>query len=259
MRIVDWPELAGLRGTIEAVALTIGVFDSLHLGHQELIRAVVQNGCGALPAVCTFKTTPAEILGSRRHPGSILSFSQKMSKLQTLGVALVVLIDFSGEISKLTGRRFLDLLASRLDLRKLVVGYNFHMGRGRDTGVGELRAMLAGSEIDLEVVPPTLYQDEVVSSSRIREAVLQGRFRAVRAMLKDDFRLDLKDAAVLREGEITKIRRSEIKQVLPKNGDYEVLFHSGGRDYPGRLSIGDDEISWQKTFPDMETEIRFRN
>ncbi len=259
MRVVDWRELAGRDGRIEAVALTIGVFDSLHVGHQKLMRAVVENGCGALPAVCTFNPNPAEILGSRTHPGSILSFSQKMSKLEVLGVVLVVLIDFSAEISKLTGRRFLDLLASRLDIRKLVVGYNFHMGRGRDTGVGELKAMLAGSETDLEVVPATLYQDEVVSSSRIREAILQGRFKAARAMLKDDFRLDLTTTAILRQGEISKIRRSEIKQVLPKNGDYQVLFHSGGQTYPGRLTIGNDEIRWQKMFPDTETEIRFRN
>ena len=133
IRVVGWKQLSEENSPLLPVALTIGTFDSLHAGHQRLIRGVVENGYGAVAAVCTFEQNPASVLGSRPLVGSILSFPQKIDKLEGLGVALVVLIDFSPEISKLTGKSFWELLSSRLDVKKLVVGYNFHMGQGRDT------------------------------------------------------------------------------------------------------------------------------
>ncbi len=257
MRVVDWKDFKEENGPPKQVALTIGTFDSLHVGHQRLIREVVDNGYGALAAVCTFYQNPALTLGSRPFRGSILSLTQKINKLEALRVALVVLIDFSAEISKLSGKRFLDLLASRLDIKKLVVGYNFHMGRGRDTNAQELVSMLAGSQTELEVVPATTYQEEVVSSSRIRESILQGRFREVKDMLKDDFRLDLSETSIQRRGSSSWIRRSEIHQVLPKMGEYRVLFSTEGAGFPGVLYIEDEQISWQREFAGTEIEIRF--
>ena len=257
MRVIDWKDFTRGTSPPKQVALTIGTFDSLHVGHQRLIREVVDNGCGALGAVCTFHQNPALALGSRPISGSILSLNQKINKLEALGVALVVLIDFSAEISKLSGKRFLDLLADRLDIKKLVVGYNFHMGRGRDTNARELVVMLAGSQTELEVIPATTYQEEVVSSSRIRESILQGRFQEVQDMLKDDFRLDLSETSIRRRGGRSWVRRSEIHQVLPQKGEYRVLFSTERGEFPGILCIEDEQIFWQREFAGTEIEIRF--
>jgi riboflavin kinase/FMN adenylyltransferase len=257
MRVIDWKDFTKGTSPPKQVALTIGTFDSLHVGHQRLIREVVDNGCGALGAVCTFHKNPALTLGSRPIRGSILSLTQKINKLEALGVALVVLIDFSAEISKLSGKRFLNLLADRLDIKKLVVGYNFHMGRGRDTNARELVDMLAGSQTELEVIPATRYQEEVVSSSRIRESILQGRFQEVKDMLKDDFRLDLSETSICRSGGSSWVRRSEIHQVLPRRGEYRVLFSTESTGFPGILCIEDEQISWQREFAGTEIEIRF--
>jgi riboflavin kinase/FMN adenylyltransferase len=257
MRVIDWKDFTKGASPPKQVALTIGTFDSLHVGHQRLIREVVDNGCGALGAVCTFHKNPALTLGSRPIRGSILSLAQKINKLEALGIALVVLIDFSAEISKLSGKRFLDLLADRLDIKKLVVGYNFHMGRGRDTNTRELVVMLSGSQTELEVIPATTYQEEVVSSSRIRESILQGRFQEVKDMLKDDFRLDLSRTSICRRGGSSWVRRSEIHQVLPKIGEYRVLFSTKSREFPGILCIEDERIFWQREFAGTEIEIRF--
>lgn len=257
MRVIDWKDFTKGTSPPKQVALTIGTFDSLHVGHQRLIRGVVDNGYGALGAVCTFHQNPALTLGSRSFSGSILSLAQKICKLKALGVALVVLIDFSAEFSKLSGKRFLDFLASRLDIKKLVVGYNFHMGRGRDTNARELVNMLSGSQTELEVVPATTYQEKAVSSSRIRESILQGRFREVKDMLKDDFRLDLGATSIHRRGGSSWVRRSEIHQVLPKIGEYRVLFLTENTGFPGMLCIEEEQISWQREFAGTEIEISF--
>lgn len=223
MRVVGWEQLMGGRGQQAPVALTVGVFDSLHLGHRRLIRAVVDNPFGALGAVCTFRQNPAQVLGSRALPGSILSLRQKLQRLEGLGVAVVVLIDFSTEISTLTGKRFLDLLTGRLTIRRMVVGYNFHMGQGRDTGVEGLKALLDGSGTELQVVPAAYHGGEIVSSSRIRSCIREGRFDEAAAMMGQDYCLDLREAAVRRGPAGWSVARQGLSQVLPRCGPYEAL------------------------------------
>ena len=257
IRVVDWNQLSEDNNAPLPVALTIGNFDSLHVGHQRLIRGVVENVHEAVAAVCTFEQNPASVLGSRPFPGSILSFPQKIAKLEGLGVALVVLIDFSPEISKLTGKSFLDLLASRLDVKKLVVGYNFHMGRGRDTGAQELVGILTGSGTELEIVPATKYREEVVSSSRIRTLIRQGHLSEVRDMLKDDFRLDLRDITIQRRHGSCRVRISDIEQVLPRIGEYQVSFITDSLEFAGILTVGEEQLSWQTEFAGTLIEIRF--
>ena len=256
-RVIGWKEFSEGKTQLPPVALTIGTFDSLHVGHQRLIRGVVENGYDALAAVCTFQQNPASVLGSRPFPGNILSLPQKIEKLESLGVAVVVLIDFSPEISKLTGKSFFQLLASRLDVKKLVVGYDFHMGRGRDTNAQELVGILTGSGTELEIVPATLYREEVVSSSRIRTMIQEGRFAEAKDMLKDDFRLDLREVAVQSRQGRRRLRRSGIGQVLPAIGEYQVRFITDNLEVAGVLTVGEEELSWQKEFAGTEKEIRF--
>ena len=257
MRVAQWKDLLGQEGSPLPVALTIGNFDSLHIGHQRLMRAVVENDCGAVASVCTFTRNPAAVLGSRPFPGSILSFDQKIEKLESLGIALVVLIDFSLEISKLAGKSFLDLLASRLDIKKLVVGYDFHMGRGRDTNPQELVRILTGSGTELEIIPASTYLEQTVSSSRIRELIIEGRLAEAKEMLKDDFRLDLRGVPIQRRGSSSWVQRSALGQVLPHHGTYAVLFTADGGEFPGAITIEEQGLSWQGEFAGTESEIRF--
>jgi riboflavin kinase/FMN adenylyltransferase len=153
----------------------------------------------------------------------------------------------------------LGLLSSRFSIKKLVVGYNFKMGRGRDTGVQELVGILSGSDTDLEVVPATLYRQEVVSSSRIRDSIRQGRLDDVREMLQDDFRLDLQGIAVERRRGSSRVLRSHIEQVLPRIGEYQVRFISDNFECAGTLAVEEEQLRWRSGSAEPETEIRFVN
>ena len=257
IRVIGWKELFEENTSLSPVALTIGTFDSLHVGHQRLIRGVVDNGYDALAAVCTFQQNPASVLGSRPFAGNILSFRQKIEKLEGLGVALVVLIDFSPEFSKLTGKSFFKLLASRLDVKRLVVGYNFHMGKGRDTNAQELVRILTGSGTELEIVPATMYRKQVVSSSRIRTLIQQGRFPEVKDMLVDDFRLDLREVPTHSRPDGCGVYRSDIEQVLPRTGEYQVRYITDSLERAGTLTVGGEQLTWQKEFAGKLREIRF--
>jgi riboflavin kinase/FMN adenylyltransferase len=260
MIIVPWETLApGSPGSTARapVALTIGVFDGVHIGHQRLLAEVVHNNVAALPLVCSFRRNPGEVLGTRPLPGSILSNRQKMLKFERLGILQLVLIDFSPEIGKLQAEEFLAVLERFFDLRKLVIGYNFRMGRGRTTGIQELVSRFSPSETELTVIPAAHYQDRVVSSSRIREAILQARFEETSQMLNEPYCLDLVGTGRQRSGPRTELARKEISQVLPREGTYGALLRSSTGETPIEVTIDGERVVWQAA-PDVNgTEICF--
>lgn len=243
MTILAWEDLALRRG--EPSALTIGVFDGIHLGHQRLIAEVVSGSPGTVPVVCSFRQNPAAVLGSRPAPGSILSLRQRCRKLEALGVRYLVLIDFSIEISKLTGADFFAILERAFDVRRLVVGYNFHMGRGRTTGIRELESLVRPARTQLTVVPAAYYLDRVVSSSRIREAIVHARFREAREMLGQAYCLDLEGTEQFRRGPLARLERRLLGQVLPPEGTYSVRLRGGSRAVPGRLALTGEALEWE--------------
>jgi FAD synthase len=258
MIIVPWERLvAALPGARQPAALTIGVFDGIHIGHQRLLAEVVHNNVGAQPVVASFRRNPGEVLGSRALSGSILSHRQKMLKFERLGVRQLVLIDFSPEIGKLPAEDFLAVLERSFDLRKLVVGYNFRMGRDRSTGIQELVSRFSPSETELTVIPAAHYQDKAVSSSRIREAILQARFDETRQMLNEPYCLDLEGQALEVSGRRAGLSRERIGQVLPRDGDYRVLLRSSRGEMPAEVTIDGERISWDADPDFHETEICF--
>jgi FAD synthase len=256
--IVPWEALvSGLPGARQPIALTIGVFDGIHIGHQRLLAEVVHNNIEALPVVCSFRRNPGEVLGTRPLPGSILSHRQKMLKFERLGVLQLVLIDFSHEIGKLPAEDFLAVLERSFDLRKLVVGYNFRMGRDRTTGIQELVSRFSPSETELTVIPAAHYQDRAVSSSRIREAILQARFDETRQMLNGPYCLDLAGEALELSGRRTGLARKKIVQVLPQDGTYRALLRSSRGEMPVEVTIDGESVTWEADPDFHETEICF--
>lgn len=243
LTILPWEDLAPLRDPPSA--LTIGVFDGIHLGHQRLIAQVVGGPPGTAPVVCSFRQNPALVLGSRPVPGSILSLRQRCRKFESLGVRYLVLIDFSIEISKLTGADFFAILERAFDIRRLVVGYNFHMGRGRATGIHELESLLRPARTQLTVVPAAYHRNRVVSSSRIREAIVDARFQEAREMLGEAYCLDLEQTEPAVRGAVACVPRRLIAQVLPPAGSYRVELRGGGRTTPARLTLTGDALEWE--------------
>ncbi len=255
LTILPWESLVPRRG--EPSALTIGVFDGIHLGHQRLIAEIVGGSRETVPVVCSFRQNPAAVLGSRPAPGSILSLRQRCRKLEALGVRYLVLIDFSLEISTLTGADFFAILERAFDVRRLVVGYNFHMGRGRATGIRELESILRPARTQLTVVPAAYHRNRVVSSSRIREAILQARFQEAREMLGEAYCLDLQGTEPLLRGSLSCVRRRLISQVLPPAGTYRVELRSGQRMVPALLALTGDTLEWEASAGQQATEICF--
>jgi riboflavin kinase/FMN adenylyltransferase len=227
--------------------LTVGVFDGLHLGHRRLIAAITgtrgPDDGKRLAVVVTFRRPPGHVLGRTDVPGLILSLPQKLHRLAALGVGAAVLIDFSREISTLSGRDFIDLLRGRLTIERIVVGPNFRFGKNRDADVRDLEAMLEGSPTTVQAIEPVRFGGEVVSSSRIRRLVREGGLDEAAAMLDAPYEVDLAGVAVAREGPgILRLSRAEVPQVLPAAGTYAVTGRSPEGGVTGTLEARKESV-----------------
>jgi riboflavin kinase/FMN adenylyltransferase len=157
-------------------AVTIGVFDGVHLGHQQLIRRTVEAASqrGLQSLVVTFRNHPRTVLTPGFKPQYLTGIDERVRLLKSLGVDHVAAISFSREISQLRAREFVSLLRKHGGMELLVVGPDFAMGKNREGDVPTLTAL--GHELGFDVITVEFAQLEgrEVSSTSIREALTTG-------------------------------------------------------------------------------------
>jgi riboflavin kinase/FMN adenylyltransferase len=164
-------------------ALTIGVFDGIHRGHRALIDKIVNKAPLLVPAVLTFRDNPKKSVCPEAFEGDILEYGEKLRLFEALGIALCVVIDFSVDFCKLSGREFFGMVYRFLRPAYAVIGSNFRCGFGRDTGAEAFRLLGQERGIEVEVVPPVLEKGLPVSSSRIRSALRAGNLEEAALLL----------------------------------------------------------------------------
>ncbi len=193
MTVVEWEKFVAGSRWEDRTAMTIGVFDGVHRGHQALIRNITSPRLSALPVAITFRSNPKSVLRPEQYEGDITSLDRKLSLLEAYGVRIVVLIDFSGNFSKLGGKEFVDLLKDRGNLRYLTVGSDFRCGHRLDTDAGLIQRLNERNRIPTDVVAPVLMDGLPISSSRIRSAIAVGDLVEATALLGRNVDIDLAD------------------------------------------------------------------
>jgi riboflavin kinase / FMN adenylyltransferase len=170
-------------------AITIGVFDGLHIGHQAILeraRGAAHELAGS-SLVLTFEPTPKEFFSPATAPPRLTRFRERFELLQALGLDELFCAKF-GAVRDLTPRAFIDeLLIANLRARHVVVGDDFRFGADRSGTVADLRALGARHGLAVTEVPPVFYKGERVSSTAIREVLKAGDLKTARDMLGRDY------------------------------------------------------------------------
>lgn len=170
----------------KGLALTIGAFDGVHLGHRALIDEVVRYAkeLDCASAVITFDRHPAEVVRPESAPKLLTDLDQKLELLAATGIDYTLVLPFDEARASERAQDFVnDVLVERLGAKAIVVGYDFHFGKGREGTCEMLRT--AGAEHDFVVsqVGPKETGDTVVSSTAIRKALGAGEVETAAAML----------------------------------------------------------------------------
>lgn len=237
MRILEWSQFTQGRFFADRkTAVTIGVFDGVHRGHQVLIDRIVKKGPELTPMVITFRQSPKGFLKKQDWSGDILSLDRKLVIFENLGVAAVVLIDFSINFSKLTGKEFLELLRIRGNPGYAAIGGDFRCGYRMDTDAVRIKALNGEAGIPTDVVEPIADRPnelpgghtQRISSSRIRAAISLGELSRAAAMLGRNVEFDFTglESGVRPGGRFYGTAAAH--RVIPAEGRYPVLLYEKG-------------------------------
>ena len=224
--------------------ITLGNFDGIHLGHQELVRMVMKRAqeIRGQSMVVTFRPHPLKVLAPEKCPPLISIYEEKIELFRKLGIDVLVKIPFSLHFAEMSPRDFVrKILCDLLGLKEIFVGYNYRFGRGREGTTQTLRAM--GEEFNFRVneVKQIALKSEVISSTRIRQLLTAGEVEHAAELLGRPYAIT---GIVIRgdsRGKTLGFPTANIASkhaIVPANGVYAVKLSARDTCYSGVVNIG---------------------
>jgi len=185
--------LAEVPGDFGPCAITIGNFDGVHRGHQEILRRVMAAAReeGWRSAVLTFDPHPAKLLTPATAPKLLMTIEERTRIILEQGIDEILILPFTREIAALEPEDFVrEILADKLRARAVLVGRNFHFGK-RAAGDADALEELGGKfSFEAEIVEPVVWRKRVISSSEIRRAIAAGDVSSACRMLGRPYALE---------------------------------------------------------------------
>ena len=233
-----------LRARPRKVCVAIGVFDGVHLGHQQVIRQTLGDARQheGVPVVITFDRHPNAVVAPDRVPPMLHSLPQKLRAIESLGIANTLLIRFDRAFSEQTGEQFIRSLALDFGhLHSVCVGSEFTFGHKRSGNVALLKQLGAELKFIVHGLAAVSLDGEPVSSTRIREAVRTGDLDSASQMLGREYSIA---GSVIRGDQLGRklgfpTANLEVAGlILPPNGVYAVHARVAGREHRGALNLG---------------------
>lgn len=170
--------------------ITIGNFDGLHLGHRQIIHAVIDRARkeAGTSVVYTFRPHPHLALTPAENLQLINTYDEKLDLLREIGVDVVVEEPFSRQFSTITPEMFFrDILVKRLSAYAIYVGYDFGFGKNRSGSLELLEKLCKEESIELHVAKPQKTSDQICSSTNIRDHLKSGNVAAANKLLGREF------------------------------------------------------------------------
>jgi riboflavin kinase/FMN adenylyltransferase len=231
---------------IKSSVITIGTFDGVHVGHQQIIHRLVdtarKNDLQAL--VLTFFPHPRMVIQNDANIKLINTIDEKAKQLEQLGVDHLVVKEFTKSFSRLTALEYVrDILVNKLKVKHIIVGYDHHFGRNRTANINELKEFGAFYDFEVTEIEPQEVDDVAVSSTKIRSAILEGNIPIANKFLGYNFMLT---GTVIKGKGLGKtldfptanIQIEAAYKLIPKHGVYVVKSQIKGVEVFGMMNIG---------------------
>jgi len=242
---------------LQCAVVTIGNFDGVHLGHQFIFRRLVEEarreGCPAV--VISFDPHPKMVLHPERRPFYLITSPEEKIRLAAgFGIDAFILIPFTLDYAGTTAEAFVrEILWERLRIRKILIGHDYTFGRGKEGN--ETFLTEAGHRLGfaVEVMNAFSIGDTVVSSTKIRDALLAGEVGFAATLLGRPYNLSGRVVSGNRRGSDLGFPTANIapdKELVPARGVYAVRCLLEGESHDGVLNIG-----FNPTFGDGKRSI----
>ncbi len=243
MRIFD--NLKSYSSEKESV-LTIGTFDGIHIGHNKILKTLVEeskkNKLSSL--IITFFPHPRMILQKSNEIKMIDTIDEKIHLLEKAGIDNLIIHPFDHNFSKIRAKDFVeDILVNKLKIKQIIIGYDHRFGKDREASVEDLKKFGLDYMFNVNEIPAQEIDSIAISSTKIREAILTGEIKKCNEFLGRNFMLTGK--VVYGEGlgkkmnfPTANIKIKENYKIIPKNGVYLVKTAINSNIYFGMMNIG---------------------
>ncbi len=228
--------------------LTVGSFDGIHLGHQEILRELASQSrdCDCTEALITFHPHPKEVLGKGNQQGIELltPLEEKLEILEDFGLPMVMVIPFTKEFAGTSYRDFVkNILIDRARMKKIVIGYDHTFGKNREGHAEQLKELGKRYDFSVTVVPPYRVGDETVGSSRIRHFLAKGDVESAARLLGRLYSMTGKVIRGKNRGKELGFPTANIQslfpsKLIPARGVYCVNVIIENKRYTGMMNIG---------------------
>jgi riboflavin kinase / FMN adenylyltransferase len=151
---------------------TIGKFDGVHLGHQKLLKSIVQKGIelNLIPTVITFDPHPREYFSDTIKFRCLQTLEEKVNTILNLGVVQVIVLEFNEFLEELTAQEFFQqVIINQLDVKLILVGDDFRFGKGKHCDIDCLTELCTKHKIELQIVDKVHKDGKPISSSIMRQ------------------------------------------------------------------------------------------
>ena len=259
MQVASFPDDAPPRWHNPVLAL--GNFDGLHRGHMKIIDRVRQRAGerGGTPAAMTFEPHPPRVLRPDKAPSLLMTREQKIEALGRSGMQGVALVTFTRELSLWDPETFVKtVLVDWLHVVEVWVGANFLFGHDRAGTFSVLRTLGMRHGFRAEKIDPVRYKDFVVSSTRVRRLVSEGRVDEAGALLGHHYFIDgdvVAGAGRGREIGVPTANLLTVNELVPPGGVYATLATVDGVVFPSVTNIGLRPTFGDVTAPVIETHL----
>lgn len=225
--------------------LTVGVFDGMHRAHQTLVSRVVHEAHAAsgTAIVLTFSNHPLAHLAPAYKPKQLLTLKRKQEVLKNLGVDVLLMPDFSAELSGITPQTFVeDILAGCYGIDKLVVGFDFRFGAGANGDNALLQELGRKHGFEVQTLSAVQHGEWTISSTHIRQLIEEGQVHLAGEMLGRPYDLEGEVIHGYGRGATLGYPTANVQFdhtfAIPASGVYAVFVEVEGQRYGAMMNLG---------------------
>ena len=251
--------------------LALGNFDGLHRGHLKIVERVKRGAAehGGTPMAMTFDPHPPRVVRPDKAPPLLMTKAQRLEALHRAGVACVAVVRFTPELSQWDPETFVrTVLVEWLRISKVWVGANFLFGHGRSGNFSTLRTLGQRYGFRADKIDPVRYKDFVVSSTRIRRLVSEGRMDEAGALMGHPYYVDgvvVHGRGRGREIGVPTANLQTANELIPPHGVYATImtvdgtFHAGITNVGIRPTFGETDLAIETHLFDFQGDLYGRD
>ncbi len=227
--------------------VTIGTFDGIHLGHQQIFQKLfdVKERYDGVSYLITFEPHPQLILKSKDTAIKIITtFAEKMEIIDKYNIDYVLVLEFTAELSNMSGERFIEeILINKIGMVNVVIGYDHVFGNRRSGNIDTLRKYAKNNNFQVNVIEPFLLQNKIIKSTLVRNTISQGNVDLAIKFLGRPYQIKGKIVRGKGRGKQLRFPTANLlpeneNKLLPGDGIYATQIELKNNHYNGAVSIG---------------------